>query len=114
MKISSALTNDAVLRALGARLAAARLAANLTQAQLAAQAGVAKRTVERLESGAVAAQLSALLRVCRVLGLLERLDHLVPEPGPSPVAQLKLKRRARKRATGRRAALAPAWTWDKP
>lgn len=114
MKIVPTLTDDAVLRELGARLAAARLAANLTQAQLATQAGIAKRTVERLESGAVASQVSALLRVCRVLGLLERLDLLVPESGPSPLAQLKLKRRVRQRASGRRAARAPAWTWDKP
>lgn len=114
MKIASSLTDDAVLRELGARLEGVRLGANLTQAQLAAQAGVSKRTVERLEAGVVAAQLSALLRVCRALGLLERLDLLVPEPGPSPVALLKLKRRSRKRASGRRAARAPAWTWDKP
>lgn len=114
MKISSSMTDDAVLRELGARLEGARLAANLTQAQLASQAGVSKRTVERLEAGVVAAQLSVLLRVCRVLGLLERLELLVPESGPSPVAQLKLKRRARQRASGRRAARAPAWTWDKP
>lgn len=114
MKIISSMTDAAVLRELGARLEGARLAANLTQAQLASQAGVSKRTVERLEAGVVAAQLSVLLRVCRVLGLLERLDLLVPESGPSPVAQLKFKRRARQRASGRREARAPAWTWDKP
>lgn len=114
MKITSFLTDDAVLRELGSRLEGARLAANFTQAELAARAGVSKRTVERLEAGAVAAQLSALLRVCRALGLLERLDSLVPERGPSPVALLKLKRRARKRASGKRAARARPWTWDTP
>ncbi|MEO7998202.1 MAG: helix-turn-helix transcriptional regulator, partial [Gemmatimonadaceae bacterium] len=79
MKIAAALTDDAVIRELGARLAATRLERNLTQADLATEAGVSKRTVERLESGEVAAQLSAFIRVCRVLGLLDRLDVFLPE-----------------------------------
>ncbi|MGQ0698944.1 MAG: helix-turn-helix domain-containing protein [Panacagrimonas sp.] len=99
MKFDKIVSDSAVLHELGARLAAQRLTLNLTQAQLAEQAGVSKRTVERLESGAVATQLSAFLRVCRVLGLQERLEQLVPEPAPSPIAQLKLKGRTRQRAS---------------
>jgi transcriptional regulator with XRE-family HTH domain len=76
-----------------ARLAATRLDQNLTQAALAEEAGVSKRTVERLESGEVAARLSGLVRVWRALGLLERFDALVPASVPSPIAQLKLARR---------------------
>jgi transcriptional regulator with XRE-family HTH domain len=113
MKITSQLTDDAVLRDLGSRLASARLARDLTQAALAEQAGVAKRTVERLESGAVATQLSGFLRVCRVLGLLERFDALIPEPSVSPMMQLKLQGRKRQRAPGKRVATSEAkpWTW---
>ena len=87
MKITKQATDDVVLAELGGRLARIRLERNLTQGQLAEQAGVSKRTVERLESGAVATQLSGFIRVCRVLGVLERLDTLVPEPVPSPIAQ---------------------------
>jgi transcriptional regulator with XRE-family HTH domain len=113
MKITSQLTDDAVLRDLGERLASARLARNLTQAALAEQAGVAKRTVERLESGEVATQLSGFLRVCRALGLLERFDALIPEPSVSPMAQLKLQGRKRQRAAGKRIKDAEhtPWTW---
>lgn len=114
MKIVSALSDDAILAELGARIAAERLAANLTQAMLADRAGVSKRTVERLESGEVAARLSALVRVCRALGLVERFDALLPAPVPGPVERLKMARGQRKRATRRRpAATAPAraWTW---
>jgi transcriptional regulator with XRE-family HTH domain len=112
MKISTHLTDEAVLAELGTRLAAARLDRNLTQAALAEEAGVSKRTVERLESGEVAARLSGLVRVCRALGLLERFDALVPTPLPSPIAQLKLARRTRKRARKKAAATAARkWTW---
>src|SRR3546814_11464112 len=95
MKIDANLTDERVLTLLGERLLAIRLARNLTQAELAEQAGVSKRTLERLESGAVASQLSSLLRVCRALGLLERLEVLVPEPTPSPLANLTNREESR-------------------
>ena len=98
---------------LGSRMARIRLEMNLTQAQLAQQAGVSKRTVERLESGGVAIQLSGFIRVCRVLELIGRFESLIPEPLPSPVAQLKLKGRTRKRASAARIANSSPekWKW---
>src|SRR2546427_692365 len=65
MKLSKQVTDEAILRELGGRLAAARLARNLTQATLAEEAGGSKRTGERLESGEGAARLSGRGRVCR-------------------------------------------------
>ncbi len=116
MQITPQLTDDAVLRELGARLARARLERNLTQAALAEQSGVSKRTVERLESGEVATQLSGFVRVCRTLGLVERFDALVPEPTASPMMQLKLHGRKRKRASGKKTTTAEPkkWTWGEP
>jgi transcriptional regulator with XRE-family HTH domain len=113
MKITAQLTDESVLGELGARLASARLARNLTQATLAEQAGVSKRTVERLESGAVATQLSGFLRVCRVLGLVEHFENLVPEAAAGPMEQLKRQGSKRQRASGKKAAaVAPKkWTW---
>jgi transcriptional regulator with XRE-family HTH domain len=117
MKITKQATDDTVLTELGSRLARIRLERNLTQAQLAEQSGVSKRTIERLEAGAVATQLSGFVRVCRVLDVLDRLDVLIPEPVPSPVEQLKRRGRQRQRASTPKAAK-PAvkkWQWgDKP
>jgi transcriptional regulator with XRE-family HTH domain len=104
MKIVNQATGEAVLGELGAWPARARLERNLTQAQLAAQAVVSKNTVQRLESGSVATQLSGSIRVCRVLDLVEGFDMLVPEPVASPVEQLKLRGRRRQRASARRKA----------
>ena len=114
MRLTKQITDEAMLRELGGRLASARLAANLTQAKLAEEAGVSKRTIERLESGEVASRLSALVRVCRVLGLLDRLDALVPPATPGPVEQLKLAGRSRQRASQPRqpaARRSKTWTW---
>lgn len=113
MEISKNVTDAVVLAELGGRLAQVRLEWNLTQAQLATQAGISKRTVERLEAGAVATQLSGFIRVCRVLNLLDRFNLIVPEPVPSPVAQLKLGGKRRRRAYPVAAApvAAKKWQW---
>ena len=116
MKIDQKMTDDTLLKLLGERLAALRLARNLTQRQLAEQAGLGLRTVQRLELGAAATQLSGFIRVCRVLGLVEHFDTLIPEPVVSPMAQLKLQSRKRKRATGKQEAKGrpKSWTWGEP
>ncbi len=99
MKIAKQATDAAILTEIGRRLARLRLEKNLTQVQFAEQAGVSKSTVQRLESGDVSPQLSGFIRVCRVLDVIERFDMLVPEPVPSPVEQLKLGGKRRKRAS---------------
>jgi transcriptional regulator with XRE-family HTH domain len=107
MQISRGLTDAAVLQALGERIERHRIQAGLTQTELAERAGIGKRTVERVEAGH-GAELVTLLRVLRVLGLLEGLQQLIPELPPSPIAQLKLRGKVRQRvahARVRRTAL---------
>ena len=106
-------SDDTLLQEIGRRIADARLARNMTQAELAERAGMGVRTVQRLELGAAATHLSGFLRVCRVLGFLERLDALIPAEQVSPIALLKLKRSARQRASRVREGSEPkaSWTW---
>jgi len=115
MKITAQLTDDAILHELGFRLMRARLAQNLTQGMVADMAGISKRSLERLEAGQVATQLSGFLRVCRALGILDRFDTVVPEPVASPMDQLKLQGRQRRRASGSRkfsdSLGEKPWTW---
>jgi transcriptional regulator with XRE-family HTH domain len=115
MPIQRLMTDEALLQELGRRIARQRLERNLSQAQLAEQAGISKRTLERLEAGASATQLSLFLRVLRQLDLLERLDLLLPEPQPSPLALLELQKAGRKRASRPRIAKPTgSWTWGQP
>jgi transcriptional regulator with XRE-family HTH domain len=113
MKITPELADTAVLAELGARLARRRIDRGLTQAALAREAGVSKRTVERIEAGR-AAELGTLIRLLKVLDLAAGLDTLVPAAAPSPMALLKSRGRERRRASRPRvAAAAPAepWSW---
>ena len=116
MKITQNLTDESLLNLIGERLARLRLMKNLTQQQLAEQAGLGLRTVQRLELGAAATQLSGFIRVCRVLGLVENLETFIPQPAVSPMAQLKQAGRKRQRATGKKTAPGGSkkWTWGEP
>ena len=94
-------TDHALLGALAGWLERERLKRNVTQAELAHEAGVSKRTVERLEAGD-SVQLASLLRVLRALQLTHQLQALLPEASVTPMERLRGEGRARKRASAPR------------
>ncbi|MBM9604141.1 helix-turn-helix domain-containing protein [Desulfopila inferna] len=106
------MTDDAILAEIGGRIARYRIEQQVTQADLAEQAGVSKRTVERFEAGA-SVQFSTVIRILRVLGLLQGLDRMVPEPFSRPMDLLKQKGKVRQRASsGNRSDKIPKkWSW---
>lgn len=112
MKITALLTDDAVLAEIGQRLARRRLELQLTQAEVAEQAGIGKRTLERMEAGQ-ASQLGTLVRVLRALDAMPGLEGLLPEPGPRPMDMLKRKGKVRQRASGKRSGKPSGepWRW---
>jgi len=116
VKIERYLTDDAVLVELGRRLERTRLERNLTQRELAAEAGVERKALQRIEAGEPV-KVTSLIRVLRALGLLDALDQLVQEPVPSPIELLKLHGKSRRRASGERQKRAPVrdetapWQW---
>jgi transcriptional regulator with XRE-family HTH domain len=113
MKFRSELSDDATLQELGRRIARLRLERDLTQRQLAEDAGVDRKGVLRLEAGDPV-QIVTLVRVLRALGRLHALDSLLPEAGPSPMELLQLHGRERQRASGRAASESSErrpWRW---
>ncbi len=113
MQIDKLMTDDAILAEVGHRLAQRRINAQLTQADLAREAGVSKRTVERIEAGA-SAQMSSLIRIFRVLDLVPGLDGFIPPAAPRPMDLVKGKGKPRKRASSdRKESIADdQWTWN--
>lgn len=101
MQINAQLTDHAVLQELGERLRRTRLERNLSQVELAVQAGVDRKAVQRVEAGEPVGGVT-LVRLLRGLDLLDALDRLVPEPEPSPIELLRLHGKRRQRASGRR------------
>ena len=111
MRFDLTMTDAAVLREIGDRIAQHRLHRNLTQAQLAREAGVSRSTLVRLEAGE-SAQLSNLIRVLRALEFVEGFEGLIPPLTPGPLEQLRSNEKRRRRATGQAPERpAGAWTW---
>ncbi|HSS33951.1 MAG TPA: helix-turn-helix domain-containing protein [Solirubrobacterales bacterium] len=110
MRIDNPITDEAVLAELGKRIARTRLERNLSQASLAAEAGVSKTTLERLERGG-GIQLESFIRILRALGQLDRLDVVVSEPLPSPIERLETRGRQRQRAREKADGKDPGGTW---
>ena len=103
-------TDQAVLAELGARLSSVRLSRGLTQAELAHDAGISKRTVERIEAGQ-STQLTSFIRTLRTLDLLDGLELLLPPPQPGPMDLLRRSGKTPQRASGGTAPRDEPWTW---
>ena len=112
MIIDSMMSDAAVLLELGHRLSRRRVELALTQADLAREAGVAKRTVERVEAGE-STQAANLIRILRTLNLLDAINAAIPERGPRPMELLKLKGKERQRVSAKKRGQQPQndWSW---
>jgi len=94
---------------IGAEVRAARISANLDQAELAQRADVSLGAVRNLEAGR-GSTLRTLVRVVRALGRAEWLEALAPPITVSPLAMLSSRRPAtlpRQRVSRHRAAPTP-------
>lgn len=95
---------------IGRRLEAIRLEENISQDALAAEAGVSRRTITRLENGG-GISVETLIRLMRALGVANRLEALLPEPGIRPIDRVRLKGKQRQRARRSAATGSSDWSW---
>ena len=94
--MSTELSDTAILKRLGTRLKAYRIASGMKQQELAAESGVGVSTIAKIEKGQSVA-LSLFVSVMRTLGLLENLDLLIPEQKPSTMELLRTQGKQVKR-----------------
>ena len=93
------MTDHAIAAEIGRRIEQMRLEKNLTQQQVADEVGISRVSYRKLAAGS--GKFENVIAVLRVLGRLDLVEQFVPEVTFSPMEQLKLKGRQRKRATGR-------------
>ena len=75
----TAATGRRQLAALGARLRAARLRREMSQAALAEKVGVHVQTILKLESGNPATSLATMLLVLKALGMSADIDAIAAQ-----------------------------------
>ncbi len=105
-------SSEAVENALSERIEAIRLGRNITQSRLAYEAGVSRGTITRLAQKGKGISLDSFIRILKALQLEGNLEMLLPDPGLSPLAELKKERRpSRQRARAKRRT-EKKWTWQ--
>lgn len=106
------VSDAVILLEIGKRISLTRLNANITQKDLAKEAGISHRTLTRIEVGE-SVQFISIIRVLRALNMLDNLNLLVPETAESPLQKLKLKKQ-RQRASTQEQNLKKdsTWTWS--
>lgn len=112
MTIDGLMADKAVLEELGCRLARRRIAQEFTQEGLANEAGISKRTLERLESGQPS-QFLTVVRVLRALNMLDLLEGVIPEATTRPMERLKMKGKQRQRVSSKekKQRTDDDWSW---
>ncbi|MDH3807035.1 MAG: helix-turn-helix domain-containing protein [Desulfuromonadales bacterium] len=110
--MESIISDKVVLEEIGHRLCRLRIERGVTQADLAKESGVSKRTVERIEAGE-STQSSNLIRVMRSLDILDSLYAAIPNSGPRPMDLLKLHGKERQRVSTKtqKNTVDDKWQW---
>lgn len=93
----ASMSDKAIAEAIGKFVGHHRLNQNKTQAEVASAAGISRSTLSLLERGETVG-LPMLIRVLRVLDLLNVMDGFRVNDEISPIEYAKLKKNKRKRA----------------
>jgi len=108
----SVASSEAIESALGQQIEAIRLSRNLTQAQLADQAGISRSTFTRLVQDDKGISLDSFIRIMQALELRDHLQALLPDPGVSPLEELEKAGKKRQRARNKKNQPSLPWTWN--
>lgn len=108
---ASSKSPEAVAREIGQKLERLRLSRNITQSQLALDAGISERTLRRLEAGNNPT-LDSLIRVLTALRIHGNIDLLVPDSRIRPIERVRAQGAERQRSRpGKTANKAKTWEW---
>ncbi len=111
MRITGMMTDSAVLRELGTRIARLRIDKGLTQQELAREAAIGLASLVRLENGDNS-RMTTIIKVLRELGRLEALDVMLPAAEVRPMELLRNSGKAKRRVTKAMASASQnTWTW---
>lgn len=109
MKIYGDENNAFILEELGKRIKEIRLSRSMSQKELAYYSGVAQSTLIRIENGE-GGNLENLMKIMRILDLLQNFDLLVPEQELTP-EEIFANVSKRKRAPKVKKAEEYEWSW---
>ena len=104
-------SNEAIEDALSERIEEIRLKRNITQSRLAREAGVSRSTITRLAQEGKGISLDSFIRVLKALQMADNLGILLPDPGLSPLEELKKSSQSSRQRARARKRDQKKWTW---
>ena len=104
------LNSQQIEQSLCKRVESVRLMKNISQANLAEEAGVSRRTISRMENGK-GVSLDTFIRVMIALGLTDQLNALIPPSDIRPVERVGRKA-PRKNASSPRTPKSKDKKWE--
>ncbi len=105
-----AMSDDAIIKSIGAFIKHKRIEQNRTQQEVADDAGINRTTLSLFENGDTVT-VSTLIQVLRALDLLYVLDIFTIKSQISPIELAKLDEQRRKRASKKRKDKKPESDW---
>ena len=105
----STASSETITSALCKRLDEIRLSRNISQADIANEAGVSRSTMTRLADGK-AVSLDSFVRVMIALRLTDHLAAMLPDPGIRPIERVRFEGAKRQRSSGKKDETLE-WTW---
>jgi transcriptional regulator with XRE-family HTH domain len=105
-----AMSDKAIVEAIGAFLKHKRLNQNKTQAQIAEDAGLNRWTLSQIENGE-AISMTSFIQILRALDQLNLLDIFKIETQISPIELAKIEQEKRQRARNKKVDNKPDSDW---
>ena len=105
-------SSETIENALGDRIEKIRLKQNITQSRLAKEAGVSRSTITRLAQEGKGISLDSFIRILKALQLTNNLEALLPDPGLSPLEELKRDSQPSRQRARTRKQDQKKWTWQ--
>ncbi len=105
------MASDAIEQWLSERLEAIRLSRNMTQNQLAEEAGVSRSTLTRMMQDGKGISLDSFIRIMMALKLTGSLQAMLPDPSIQPLQQLERSGKRRQRARPKTDEVPDEWRW---
>lgn len=105
----SIASSEMIISGLCKRLDEIRLSRNISQTDLAEEAGVSRSTMTRMADGKPIS-LDSFVRVMIALRLTDHLAALLPDPSIRPIERVQMDGTERQRASARKDDASP-WKW---
>ena len=108
----SLASSEAIENVLSARIEEIRLRQNITQSDLAKEAGVSRSTITRLVQGGKGISLDSFIRILKALRLSHKLEVLIPASQISPLEELKRNSKPSRQRARAKKQEQKEWTWE--